>query len=337
MSRAYICDKLISFVWILQKLFIRIRWTKLLIRQSTSTRISEFSGVHTIFLTEDPLPYLSYKTNDTNAFRKVVCVQNAKLNPKTGVVWRDNQLLIESSVWDVKDLKKWEPNPKIYIRLRGTFKSLPDNGYFHFLIEDLPRFIEVHQWDRLSKTILGSKSLYLKDAIEFLDPTNYLLISGPARVDKLYLSEKITGKLFSDNDLALLRSPFSTLLNESGGRKIFISRRDSGGDKFSSRGVFFKQDIEDLFMNFQFEILYMEDLNLLDQVRISSSCSIIAGFHGAGLANIVWAKKGCKVIEITNNRITNHFKYISNICGHTYMRFSVEQPFSELKGLLESV
>lgn len=324
-------------IWHSQKLFNRVWWRKISTRKTISARKNLTADIQTIFYTDDPLHYESYKIDYDSKFRKSLCIENATLNPKTGVVWVNNRLLVESTVWDARDLKKWEPNPKVFHSLRGEFKSLPDNSYFHFLIEDLPRYIEIHRWNPASKTISGSRSRYVTDTLDFLTPSNYLILSSPVRLEKLFLSEKINGKLFSRHDLKLLTDTFSQLLTKTKQEKIFISRRDSVGEKYNSRGLRHKDQVEYIFKQLQFRIVFMEDLSVLEQIKLASNSAVIAGFHGAGLSNIIWASEGSTIVEITNSRMTNHFRYISEICAHKYFRFSVQDSLSDLIRSLDKI
>ena len=47
-----------------------------------------------------------------------------------------------------------------------------------------------------------------------------------------------------------------------------------------------------------FEILKLENFDFKEQVYIFKNASIIVSAHGAGLANVCFSKKNCKVIEI---------------------------------------
>ena len=73
-----------------------------------------------------------------------------------------------------------------------------------------------------------------------------------------------------------------------------------------------------MFLNNSFKVVYLEELSLIEQISLVKNARVLAGFHGAGLANIVWNTKKCKVIEISESRITSHFSHISSICKHDY-------------------
>jgi capsular polysaccharide biosynthesis protein len=102
---------------------------------------------------------------------------------------------------------------------------MPDNGYFHFLIEDLPRFIQVRNLHRQTHTIIGSSSKYVRQAINILNPDNHSLEVSPVKVENLYISKKIHGQLFTNYDSSVLRSTFSPYINQNVNKKIFVSRK----------------------------------------------------------------------------------------------------------------
>jgi capsular polysaccharide biosynthesis protein len=58
--------------------------------------------------------------------------------------------------------------------------------------------------------------------------------------------------------------------------------------------------MENLFREFDFEVVYLEDLRLSEQINLISTAEILAGLHGAGLANLIWMDKGGKLIDIVN-------------------------------------
>lgn len=330
-------ENIFKVLWLTQKIIVRIIHRRLLSSKTLSVRKSQVPDAMTVSTTNDELAQNSYKLNIESFYRNIISLPNVKLNPRTGIVWYKDKIVSESSVWDVRDLIKWEPLPFLYVRKKGTFKSLPDNGYFHFLIEDLPRFIEVDMLKKSSQTIGGSNAKYIVETLDFLCNENYFISEYPLKLNTLYISEKISGKLFSRTDLDLLKNCFSSHKYEIANKKVFISRKDQKGSKFQSRGLSKKNEIENIFMSFGFQIVFMEDLSFFEQIKLSSSSISIAGFHGAGLSNMVWANPGTKIIEITNTRITEHFRYISKICDHKYFRYSIEEPLINLSKILNHV
>lgn len=59
-------------------------------------------------------------------------------------------------------------------------------------------------------------------------------------------------------------------------------------------------EIQKILMNLGFKIVNLEELSLDEQVYIFSNAKTIAGFHGAGLSNILYANKSARVFEIVD-------------------------------------
>ena len=104
---------------------------------------------------------------------------------------------------------------------------------------------------------------------------------------------------------------------KSTNKNIFISRKNRLKD-IEGRGIQYIDEIELLFTRNSFEVIFFEELSLIEQISTVKNAQVIAGFHGAGLANIVWSKNKFKVIEISESRITSHFQHIASICKHEF-------------------
>ncbi len=77
------------------------------------------------------------------------------------------------------------------------------------------------------------------------------------------------------------------------GEKVYINRANS-------RRLSNEKDVQDFVRNEGFKIISLEDFSLDDQVAIFSQASIIMGFHGAGLCNMVFSSPQQKIIEIVD-------------------------------------
>ena len=313
-----------NIIWTIQKSLLYLIYILKIRNREISARKVHLNSVKVIDASNELIGIDNYKILPGREYRKILEISNSILNPKTGVIRIKNKILKESSSWSHSDLVNWEPNPIFYKKVSGNHSFLPDNGYYHFLIEDLPRFLEVNKFIKNCRTIAGSSASYLTQSLDILNPNNYFIKSSPVKVENLFLSEKNVKSVFSLNDLNLIKEAFFPHIT-AGDKSIFISRKDSGGRKFNSRGINSKKIIENIFLDNGYDIIYFEDLNLIEQVAASSSAKNIAGFHGAGLANIIWAAPNSKIIEVTNTRITRHFEHISEICLHQYSMFSTQQ------------
>lgn len=60
-----------------------------------------------------------------------------------------------------------------------------------------------------------------------------------------------------------------------------------------------------------FKSIFLEDYPFEEKVAIFNEAKIIVGLHGAAFANIVFCKKGVKIIEILNKKTGNQFKNLA--------------------------
>jgi hypothetical protein len=308
-----------KFIWILQKSYRRNLKFISTVNKSVSFRKSQVNNAIIYKKTPEKLNFYNYKTN-FNHKRVIFGLKNVFLNPKSGIVWYKNKIVEESTIWQVSNLFKWEPRPIYAKNLSGRFTCLPDNGYFHFVIEDLPRFIDVINLKTNFVTIYGSNSKYVLSALKILNIENPLFLSHPAKCEEVIISEKSIGGIFSTIDRKKLLSFSKNIMPAQKYDKIFISRKNhSNGMTQRIAGEVSK--IESLFAKQAFKIMYFEDLDFPTQISLAKGASVIAGIHGAGLANLVWNTSRCKVIEVSESRITSHFSYLANVCNHSYLFF----------------
>ena len=79
----------------------------------------------------------------------------------------------------------------------------------------------------------------------------------------------------------------------NGGGRIFISRRNA---RF--RRIVNEPEVADLLEARGFEVLALERLNAREQIARFAQAEVVIGMHGAGLANLVFAKPGTTVVEL---------------------------------------
>jgi capsular polysaccharide biosynthesis protein len=108
----------------------------------------------------------------------------------------------------------------------------------------------------------------------------------------------------------------SKLYNESDPdyEKIYISRTQS-----DSRPLINESILEEILENNGYKILHMELLSIEEQIKAVSSCKVIIAPHGAGLTNMVFAKRGCRIVELIPNKyMVPLFRQLAIDCGHYY-------------------
>jgi len=280
-------------------------------------------------------PFTNYKQNLSLA-RKTLVVHNVTANARTGIIWTNGRIFKESSVWPVIDLLQWEPTPIFPKSLSGEFILLPDNGYYHFLIEELPRFLDALNRDESSVVIYGSSSSYVAD---FLDLSNLCnratYIPFPVKLSSLKFSEKSVGGIATIRDIGTIKKFIKSFVSEDfkNNASIFISRRKSGREL--ERGFEYYTVIERLMHSIGVLVVYLEDYTLQEQIRLIGGCHNLIGFHGAGLANLIWMKEESRVTEVIFERQTSHFEYLSAVSGHTYRKVNINQLIENPSMVLE--
>jgi capsular polysaccharide biosynthesis protein len=127
-----------------------------------------------------------------------------------------------------------------------------------------------------------------------------------------------------------LRDKFKRLRAASDGqRKLFISRGESLNTH--ARRLLNEDEIASLASKQGFEIVCCEKLSFEAQVTLFSEARIIVGAHGAGLANLVFAPRTAKVVELMGPRLNDPpqgraafvspmFMKLASIVGQTYVR-----------------
>ena len=318
-----------------QKFFRRYLKLAFIHNLSISFRKSQFNHAFIHATSNELLEFNTYKS-DINHYRTTFEVKNAILNTKSGVIWFESKIVEESTVWRISDLILWEPKPILKKKLTGNFNNLPDNGYFHFLIEDLPRFLDTTDLNLNLTTIYGSKSSYIQESLNILRNTKNVYFDYPVLCENLVTSEKTSGGIFTQSDHGKLLNFSKNIEPKMNNKNVFITRKNRLKG-IESRGIQYIDEIESLFARNSFEVIAFEELSLVDQISTIKNAQVVAGFHGAGLANIVWSKNKCKVVEISESRITNHFKHLASICKHEYRYVKASELVNYSKNEFESL
>jgi tetratricopeptide (TPR) repeat protein len=102
---------------------------------------------------------------------------------------------------------------------------------------------------------------------------------------------------FQASIITWLRERFAALMApQPRGRKLFVTRQGA------TRRLLNGDEIERIAEQFGFELVACETLSFGEQARLFSEARIIAGAHGAGLVNMVFAPPGTQVIELIGPR-----------------------------------
>lgn len=203
------------------------------------------------------------------------------------------------------------------------------NNYYHWLVECLPRFWVIDQYPELKKLPLIVDNELLAQQIEALNllntdnhPIIYLKRSVSYKVKQLYIPSPLS--LLNDNYTAPVDYAKDTLISpiavnyirenvlknlglpaNNGHRKLFISRKLA-----TYRHIINANEVEHFMIEQGFEIVYAEHLSFENQVTLFSQAKIIVGQEGAGMSNLIFAPKDCKVMILINHHPqTNYYEF----------------------------
>jgi hypothetical protein len=182
-------------------------------------------------------------------------------------------------------------------------------NYSHWLLDFLPR---MRLYPNSAPPLIVNKPLlgFQLDSLKLLgiEPSNLVPLDYPRSylVPKLLypctLSSVATPPLsFDVSILGWLRDAFGRLFApEPRRRKLFISR--AGHPLARGRRLLNEGELAKIAAARGFEIVRCEDLSFADQVNLFSQAAVITGPHGAGFANMVFAPRQARIIELIGPR-----------------------------------
>ncbi len=178
------------------------------------------------------------------------------------------------------------------------------DNFHHWLIDLLPRLGLVQRAGyRLTDfdhvVVNHASRRYQFATLERLGIAREKILAADAslfvRADQLVVpSLKASNQTLPASDIAFLRRSFlgdSSVTRPS--RRIFLSRADAAFRRLSNEST-----LHPLLRAHGFEIVTPGNLSLPEQARIFAEAEIIAGPAGAGFANLVFATRPARVIEI---------------------------------------
>jgi hypothetical protein len=250
------------------------------------------------------LPVDGSKARNFYRPRFVYGLSDATIDPISHLVYDSNgQFIAESSSWlPLRQFYSW-PQPKMSVptsKLRGEFIFLPSNGYYHWLIEDLPVFLKSLAVAPRAQVILSRNAAsYVREVTGLID-NDIVFVGSPVRVERLVMTAKtagmgspLIGLTPHPVDVATLREFFSKHHElRSCDHKLYLSRVGHKRSPANECDLQFELEKQG-FVRFD-----GTGVSLLSQIALFSSARQLIGLHGAAFSNIVWAPEGVLVCEI---------------------------------------
>ena len=264
----------------------------------------------------------------------LVAISNAKLAGQNGLVILPNGEFAVEPVYAPEFLKRdrayrrylpWEIRRKQGAYYPLMLLSTWHGNYYHWLTDVLPRLYPVldllpdhvqfitpdplHPFQRETLQILGIPperwtpfslgEVWDLETLYFLPPVAFSAHHLPEAT--CWLRRK-------------LMDAYGVRPLIGGGLRLFVSR-----EKARNRRIVNMEELTPILKAFGFEIVLAEDLTLEEQVRLFSQADVIAGPHGAGLTNMLFAKPHARVIEIFGDQAV-HYTYwtLCEALGYDY-------------------
>jgi hypothetical protein len=98
------------------------------------------------------------------------------------------------------------------------------------------------------------------------------------------------------------------------GERILVSRDDSAKDK---RSVVNERELAEALGELGFRRHVLGELSVAEQIRLFAGAEAVVSPHGAGLANLVYARRAA-VIELFGERLKPTFFRVARLLGHPY-------------------
>jgi hypothetical protein len=170
--------------------------------------------------------------------------------------------------------------------------------HYHWVTDGLPRLALLDRFPAETRILIPAGSpAHIYQALEILNVADRCRPTPEThlQIEDYYFSSPVamTG---TDNPYAIhfLRDRFlgAAAPLPFPAEKIYITRRKS------SRSTHQEQEISDLLGARGWTIIEAENYSLREQIALFSQARSICSVHGAALTNLIWCRKGCRVLEL---------------------------------------
>jgi capsular polysaccharide biosynthesis protein len=185
------------------------------------------------------------------------------------------------------------------------------NNYFHWMTELLPRIAAMHQHHPDFPVLIPANYLNYPFIVESLQQLNIDFkpfdVKHTLKVNTLKAVEVPHVGRFNEGLMYFFRDKFMKGFAPVSHpfRLVYISRSRAKRRRISNEDEVFA-----LLKLKGFQKVNLEELKLMDQVKLFQEARIVVGCHGAGLANIMFMQKNQTVIELKSNN-NNYWCYFS--------------------------
>ena len=240
----------------------------------------------------------------------------------------------------IKKLKNFLIDFQNFIKKKDTRKvriiesaswiiDVRSDQFFHWLSDALQRveliYSKLDEYPILIPDYYLEKD-YIKEILKLLK-INFLTYkkSELLLIKKLYLtSHGAESGNYNEVLLKSLKNKFELIpKSDIKEDKIWISRQSDNKRKISNF-----QEIEKIITNNGFKIVELESMPFIEQFNLISKSKVLAGIHGAGLANMLFVDKNTKILEVRDKNDSKNNCFFSLASGlqmdYFYFKASAE-------------
>lgn len=262
--------------------------------------------------------------------------------------------------WKLSEQQQQIPAAADETVLTRPIVSLAQEGYsnyYHWMTEIVPKFrflprlrqaLGFHVDEEVLVALPADGPAFIRQTVDLLIPTETILWLQPGRVYRSRagiwaIEPSPTFGFVTPEAIGFLRNRFGTASSDDSEanallsqpqRRIFISRSRAARRRILNEDQVFAE----LFAPLGFTRHCLEDLSLVEQVRLFRDAQFVAGEHGAAFTNILFAAPGkCHLLEIFQRREDASFYYLTQMEGCTWQwpwRGVKTVPFEETGDLL---
>ena len=265
---------------------------------------------------------------------RVLKISNAIVHGSVGIVCFGDRV-IEESLWHTDPRRhrydSYGGKVRLFAKTVEDLKGLSlailtgsAESYWHTLVDAVARLAIIPHayWSSIDRVLYPSTGVRIDELLDLYDLPKSLekRIVYPHetfRIQHFLYPSSIHG-LF-DYHPGVLREAFGSIVRRAGsldgpnaGEFLYIERGPS-----ALRPLLNEDEVIACLP--EFRPVRLENMTILEQVRLFSKASVIVAPHGAGLSNIVFAPIGCAIVEIMMDRYCNWcYRRIANILEKDY-------------------
>ena len=213
------------------------------------------------------------------------------------------------------------------IKLAGNWTSIVgrlDEGYWHFLIDAVARLHVLPDIPSDTRILIRpNPAPWQREVFDMLGIGDRVIEApgGHLEIEHFYFSSftSMTGAWnpFAIEFLRRTCLPFAKL--GAGCEKLYL-RRGVGW----TRGIVNEDELCKFLAGHGWSIVRPETMTVAEQMGMFMQANAICSVHGSALTNLLWASKGCKVLELcADNFILGGFEWLARYLemDHDYLMF----------------